>query len=349
MQNSLEVLIMAGTIKQLKENINFIQSQLKGLSRKERDEVFRCDDKQFKEFINSLNDVYKFISKLDKDGHLPKDKGNLVEFKDSTSDLINRLFREERLSLHSPYDIQTENGKRLNSAIKNLTQEIDDFNHALGIRSDYKFVESGMRGLNNRREKRILEHSSELQKIMLNSRLSDVAEQKKDIDQMTKLLNSTKSIFIKNSPYFDALENSLKALKEFTDKLPQGQQQLNEAQTEKLTELYNNAYKAADSYINRKENYAVRGNRMNMARQLRETLRVGAGAHLGLEKNKAEAAKKAAEKRAAILKKVKVSLNELNKDPGKDKAPSRRNSIAEKSKSPLSNDAPITRQRTLGG
>ena len=348
---------MAGTLKQLRENISYMQNELKELSPKERSEVFR-DDTEFKEFTDTLKDLYEFIGKLETTKDMRGIPGKLENFREDGDKLSEHLFMEEQLALKSARELETKKGKLLNRAIKGLTQELDDFNHALQGRDNKKDIESAMRSLNNQHEKNKLEPSAERQKIMLKSYLTDPAEQKKDIDEMNKLLKSTKSVFIKNSPYFNALEDSLKALKDFTDKLPQGQQKLNDTQTLKLTELYQNAYKAANSYINRNENYTVRGNRMNMAIRLRETLRTGAAAHMGLERRMkeeqlaAEAAKKAAEKKAAKPEKEQVPVSklakELEKELGKfDKAPARRNSFAKKSKQPSM--APISRQKTLGG
>lgn len=349
---------MAGTIKQLKENISYIQNELKELSPEERSEVFR-DDNGFKDFTDALKEMYEHISKLEKGRALLNNAGERIEFKEDASTLAEQLFREERTSLRSFDELQTKKSKLLNRAVKNLTQEIDDFNHALQIRDDYNIIESGMRGLNNRHEKTKLESSAGIQKIMMKPYLTNPAEQKKDINEMNKLLKSTKSVFIKNSHYFNALEDSLKALKDFTDRLPQGQKKLNEAQTLKLTELYKNAYKAADSYINRKENYTVRGNRMNMAIRLREALRTGAAAHMGLEMRREEEQKKAArnadekkaEKKVDESKKVQVPLSKLSKEMEKglgmpDKAPARRNSFVKANKQPSM--APLSRQNSLG-
>lgn len=356
---------MAGTIKQLKENIRYMQTELKGLSAQERSEVFKGDE-QFKDFTDALKDMYELISKLEKAGALPDNLVEEKELKEDSDKLAEALFWNERRALISARELKTKKGQLLNNAIKGLTQEIDDFNKAISsvifAQENYEKVEKIMRAKNNVHEKKKLEPSAQRQQIMLKSYLTDPAVQKKDVDEMNKLLKSTKSIFIKNSPYFNALEDSLKALKDFTDKIPQGQQKLDDAQTLKLTELYQNAYKAADSYINRNVNYTVRGNRMNMAIRLRETLRTGAAAHMGLERRKKEEQMEAVKKKEQMkaAKKVNKSekervsvsklLKELKKENGEvGNASARRNSFVQKKQQPSADIAnTISRQKTLG-
>ncbi len=344
---------MAGTLRQLKENISYIQNELKDISADKKKEVFKTNA-DFLDFSASLQEISEFITRYEKAVATRGYNINLVAMREDLDRTTERLFANEYLALRSSSELQTKDGKLVNKAIKNLTQELDDFNRVFQRMDEKKDIETGMRNLNNRREKTKLEASADRQKIGLKSYLTDVAEQKKDIKEMSQLLKSTKSIFIKNSPYFNALEDSLKALKSFTDKLPQGQTKLNESQAQKLTELYNNAYQAANSYINRNENYTVRGNRMNMAVRLREALRTGAGAHRSLELRQEEEQKKAAKKaqknKAKAPRKELVSLNRLEKEFEKelgkfDKAPARRNSVAQKSQP---SKAPISRQKTLG-
>ncbi len=342
---------MAGTIRQLKENISYIQKELQNLSPQDRAEVFR-GEQEFQDFTSALNDVFTIVSKLEKDGQLPDNRQKLINLREDASNLMETLFAEENLSLRSFDDLQTKNAKLLNRSIKSLTQDIYDFHHVLPLRNEFDRIEAGMRGMNNKREATKLDSSAQLQKVMLRAHLTKTAEQKKDVNEMMNLLKSTKSVFVVNSHYFDALENSLKALKKFTDRLPADQTKLNEAQTLTLTTLYNNAYNAANAYINRNENYSVRGNRMNMAIRLREALRPGAAAYKGLQLRTEEAQKKAAldaavaAKRAAANKRA-ITMNTLKKEFEKPvNAPHRRNSISVK-KQPGKDT--LSRSHTFGG
>ncbi len=371
---------MASTIRQLKENISYIQKKLQNLDPEDRAEVFKGDN-ELQGFIDALDDMYSFISKFEKDRTVSRDLEERSAVQDVCSNFYHKLSAEESHATH-PFDrLQSQSGKLLSKSIRDLVIDIYDFNMAFQLGDKYDHIENSMCRSTADREQGKFRSSVERQKAAPHNSLNKTVQQKNTANEMLELLQSTKSVFVKNSPYFKALEDSLKALKKFTDRLPADQAELNKAQTLKLTELYDNAYQAANAYINRKESYTVRGNRMNMAILLRDALRTGAAAHRGLVMRSKEEEKQAArnvnaeaqnvivenpkapeiphaEEKKEVVKnageeklegphKKQLPLNALAEKLGKsDKLPSRRNSIAGDM---VPTKHSVTRSNTFGG
>lgn len=285
---------MASTIRQLKENISYIQKKLQNLDPEDRAEVFKGDN-ELQGFIDALDDMYSFISKFEKDRTVSRDLEERYAVQDVCSNFYHKLSAEKSRATH-PFDrLQSQSGKLLSKSIRDLVIDIYEFDMAFQLGDKYDHIENSMCRSTADREQGKFRSSVERQKAAPHNSLNKTVQQKNTANEMLELLQSTKSVFVKNSPYFKALEDSLKALKKFTDRLPADQAELNKAQTLKLTELYDNAYQAANAYINRKESYTVRGNRMNMAILLRDALRTGAAAHKGLVMRSKEEEKKAAQ------------------------------------------------------
>ncbi len=262
---------MAGNVKQLKEDLKAYYEEMTKLPQETKVVLFESE-RNYKEYCKQIKNAYKAVDNV-------KTKGTVREKDRQAAELVSSMMDIAALNF-APKNRNVKLGKLTIAKHAAIVGEVSDFAAALKDLKVGGRMESLSEKLKEKQDKRELNRymasADKQSRTGTSEKFNDVAYQKLRANKMLKFLNDTKHALLPDSDHFKALENSLKAFKAVTDKLPAGQEKLNNEQARALREEYQKIYKAADAYINRSDGSHARAERMDMARLIRDAVRESA-------------------------------------------------------------------------